>query len=86
MVTTRRTWGWSRIWEEKLVLVKTCHSGRPAVAPELDAAFDCSATRRREITRCGHAAAKRRRMATAVLAAGKGRRPGKGWGQHRSYD
>ena len=84
MVTRRRTWGWSRIWEEKLVLVRTCHSVGPAVAPKLDAAFDCSATRRRAIRRCGHAAAKRRRMAAAVLAAGEGRRPGRG--KRRSCD
>ena len=71
MVTTRRMWGWSRIWEEKLALVKTCHSGRPAVAPKLDAAFDCGATRRKEIRRCGHAATKRRRMEAAVLGSSR---------------
>jgi hypothetical protein len=80
MVTRTRTWGWSRIWEEKLVLVRTCHSGRPAVAPKLDAARDCSATRRKAARRRGHAGAKRRpmAMAAAVLAAGRGRRPGGG--------
>lgn len=76
IVTRSRTWGWSRIWEEKLALVRTCHSGRPAAAPELETADDRSApTRRRRIVH-GHAAARRQRMAAPVPAVATGR-PGK---------
>jgi len=54
IVARRRTWGWSRIWEEKLALVRICHSGRPAAAPELANAGDPSAPARRRRRRIAH--------------------------------
>ena len=63
IVARRRTWGWSRIWDEKLALVRTCHSRRPA--PELATAGDCSALARMRRIAHGHAAVRKGRMAAA---------------------
>jgi hypothetical protein len=74
IVTTRRTWGWRRIWEEKSVLFRTCHSARLAAAPELAAAGVCDAqTRRRTRSAQGHVPARRTHMAAAVPAGRRGR-------------
>jgi hypothetical protein len=72
-VARRRTWGCSRIWEEKLALVRTCHSGWPAAAPGLAAAAAaCSALARRKRIAHGMAVPSRGSMAAAVPAATAG--------------